>query len=167
MVSLLDKPSRWSAALLAVLLGACAPTPPVEDDPAPVPLRGIDFRGERAPGSGSETIEGFVTVANRRSSAVEIAFPDPCVALLRVYEPDGDRLAAVWDQGKVRDCAGDSIAVDLAAGEERRLEIPAAPAGAILGDSLAPGRYRLTAYVRPEGRVVEVELGEADLSAPR
>lgn len=164
--SLVESVRRY-AALLAILVGACATPPPVEDGAAHVPLRGIDFKGERASGPEAGTIEGFVTISNRRSTPVALAFPDPCVALLRVYEPDGDRLAPVWDQAQVSDCVGDPVGLDLAVGEERRVVLPAAPAAAILGDSLPPGRYRLAAYVRLESRIVEVELGEADLSAPR
>jgi hypothetical protein len=37
----------------------------------------------------------------------------------------------------------------------------------VLGKELANGRYCLTAYLCPDGEVVEVKLAKADLAVPR
>lgn len=163
MTSFLVDAGRF-AIVVALLLTGCATAPPTEENPARTPLRGIDFEGDRVPASGPWAFEGSVTLTNRRTDAATLTFPDPCLALIRVYEVDRTRQAPVWDQASSVACDGEPVVVELSPGESRSMPIQAVSGTGILGDSLPEGRYRITAYVRPDGRVIEVELGEADLS---
>ncbi|MBW3660836.1 MAG: hypothetical protein KY397_04295 [Gemmatimonadetes bacterium] len=157
---------RWIAGpALAVLMTGCASTSPTVESSEAAPLRGIDFRGERIEGSATDPVRAFVTIANRRSTPVTLSFPDPCVALLRVYEERGGRLAPVWDQATAADCTGEPVAMGLAPGAEHRVEIAPATMETILDGSVPPGRYRLTAYLRPESRIIEIEVGEVELTS--
>lgn len=165
MTSFVDS-GRFAIVVALLLAGACATATPVEESPARTPLRGIDFEGNRAPASGRGALEGSVTMTNRRAATAILTFPDPCVALIRVYELDRTRRAPVWDQASSVTCDGEPVVVELSPGGSRSVPIRAVPGTGILGDSLPDGRYRITAYVRPDGRVIEVELGEADLSVP-
>lgn len=165
--SLLPVGRRVVFVLALPLSGACAAIPPVEEDPDRIPLRGVDFQGDRVAASTPGTIEGSITVTNRRPTAARLTFPDPCVALIRVYDVEPSRRVPVWDQASERDCEGEPVVVELAPGETLSVSTRPASAALILGDSLPAGRYRLTAYVRPDGRVVEVEVGEADLADSR
>lgn len=150
----------WLA--LPVLVSACAASTGGAPDAS---LRGIDFLAEVAPSSPG--LSARVTIANRRAEPVVLAFPDGCLALLRAYEGESDRLAPVWDQRDAVACDPASASIELAPGERREVPVPPVDADQILGDTLPDGTYRLTAYLRPEGRVVEVEAGTVELAVSR
>jgi hypothetical protein len=140
-----------------------SPGDPLKPGPAGTQTGGIAYTGELA------ILESFpvqlaatVTAKNISSSAVTLRFPDSCVVLLRAYR--GHDL--VWDQSQGTACLQMIETFDLAAGESRSFK-SRTNAYEILGKDLADGVYRMTGYLRPEGGVVEVELGEADLAIPR
>ncbi|HUP19928.1 MAG TPA: hypothetical protein VM778_08245 [Gemmatimonadota bacterium] len=152
---------RWVAA--AAMFAGCA-----HGDTAPsvlpdaTPLRGVDFLAQLAVlDTGALTADVHVT--NRRGSPVALEFPDACPALLRAYEADGGRVA-VWDQRQVAECEGDPARLEIGGGAVAVLRVPHVGLDRVLGDSLPPGSYRFTVYLRPGGQVVEVAAGTADLA---
>lgn len=154
---------RRSVFLAAALLAACAHEErPLHVPPDTTPLRGIDFLAEMAL-LDTDELTATVHVTNRRETAVALEFPDACVALLRAYHPDGARVAPVWDQRQVADCEGEPASLEIGPGGVAELRVPRVEVGRVLGESLPPGSYRFTAYLRPGGQVVEVAAGTAEL----
>lgn len=145
------------------LLGGCAHDPSASASaPTPATLRGIDFLAEVAIVGSPARVTGVVAITNRRETPVRLAFPDACVALLRVYELEDERLPPVWDQSEDADCAGEPAVLELGGGGVAQVRLRDVPVDHIRGDGPA-GPYRFTAYLRPGGTVVEVEAGSADL----
>lgn len=147
----------------AALLGGCAHDPSASATaPTPATLRGIDFLAEVAIVGSPARVTGVVAITNRRETPVRLEFTDACVALLRVYEPEGERLPPVWDQAEDADCAGEPAVLELGGGGVAQIRLREVPVDHIRGER-PPGPYRFTAYLRPGGTVVEVEAGSADL----
>ncbi len=159
-----------TATLLVLLVTATAcaaqdsgPGDPLKPGPAGTQTGGIAYSGQLA------ILESFpvqlaatVTAKNVSSSTATLRFPDSCVVLLRAYR--GEEL--VWDQSHGTACLQMIVTVELAPGESRTFS-SRTNAYEILSKDLANGAYRITGYLRPEGGVVEVELGEADLAISR
>lgn len=125
---------------------------------------GIEYRGELfVMESFPVQLAATVTVTNEASEARSLEFPDGCVVLLRAYR--GSDLA--WDQSRTVACTLAIETVTFEPGQSREFRAPHASAYDVLGDSLPDGVYRFTAYLRPDGRTVEVPLGETDLAIPR
>jgi hypothetical protein len=70
-------------------------------------------------------------------------------------------MAPVWEGP--RDCAAEPVAVAIAAGDSAILPVPATSAEEILEAGLPDGAYRVTMWLAPESRVIEIEAGEVDL----
>jgi hypothetical protein len=92
-------------------------------------------------------------------------FADGCPVRLRVYEAQGERMAPVWEGP--RDCPAEPVALAIAAGDAAVLPVPAASATEILETGLPDGAYRVTVWLAPENRVIEIEAGEVDLRTSR
>lgn len=103
-----------------------------------------------------------ITLTNVEGGELDVSFPDGCVVLLRAYA--GDR--KVWDQAASTVCTMAIQSVVLKGGESRAFRASTS-AYEVLGDSLPDGSYRMTAYLRPAGETVEIELGKVDLAIPR
>lgn len=148
-----------------VVLAACAGTPePTAEARGAAPVRGVDFAAETAVlESFPVQLAGRVRITNLRDEPVRLSFPDRCVAMLRIYPADGGRTVPVWDQRRAVDCEPAETTVDLPPGEVTDVPAPTVGAGEILGDSLPAGTYRVTAYLRPGGRVVEIDAGTVEL----
>lgn len=152
----------WAVAAIAALAACAHDDTPPSILPDATPLRGVDFLAELAVlDTGALTADVHVT--NRRDTPVELEFPDACVALLRAYEADGARMAPVWDQREGAECDGQPASLEIGAGAEAVVRVPQVGVERVLGDSLPPGIYRFTVYLRPGGQVVEVGAGTADL----
>jgi hypothetical protein len=160
--------------LLAVVLGAtCGDQPlPTPQDPGG-DLSGSVVRGEIEYDAEVLVMESFpvqlagrATVTNRSGQPRTVTFPDGCVALMRVYSPEGGE--PVWDQAQGIGCTMALVPVELAPGEERVLPTPNASGYDILGTTLPDGAYGITVYLRPiEEEVVEIDVGTTDLAIPR
>ena len=112
--------------------------------------------------AGPDLLAGVTTVANTGRVARTIRFPDRCVALFRLYFPDG-RLA--WDQfdGEKR-CQEPAVEIALAPGAAHVVEPAANASMALFGNGLPSGSYRVAVYLRPEGEpLVEIPLGTFEL----
>jgi hypothetical protein len=147
----------------AALLAGCAheeTAPPVLSGASA--LRGVDFLAAMAV-LDTDALTADVHVTNRRGAPVTLEFPDACVALLRAYDIGEGRVAPVWDQGQVAECVGDPATLEIGAGAEAVVRVPQVAIDRVLGDSLPPGTYRFTVYLRPGGQVVEVAAGTAEL----
>jgi hypothetical protein len=96
---------------------------------------------------------------------VRLEFASDCVVLLRVYDSEA-RDVPVWDQADSARCSESSHVLMLGGGYAEEFTTTA-DARQILGTSLPPGRYWLSAYVRVNDRVVEVPAGSAELDAGR
>jgi hypothetical protein len=152
--------------LTAVLAGAIACTrsavPPPGDGAPPPRLRALDFSARLDSDRSTPTrLSGEVRVANRGGTPETLVFADGCPVRLRVYEARGARMAPVWEGP--RDCAAEPVAVAIAAGDSAILPVPATSAGEILEAGLPDGAYRVTVWLAPESRVIEIEAGEVDL----
>lgn len=153
---------RFVLAAAVPLLAGCAHDPSSSSAPPPASLRGIDFLAEVAIVGSPARVTGVVAITNRRETPVRLAFPDACMALLRVYEVEGERLPPVWDQAQEADCAGEPAVLELGGGGAAQVRIRDVAVDRIRGEGAA-GPYRFTAYLRPGGTVVEVEAGSAEL----
>ena len=165
-------PRAWAATLWLAALAACngpGPTGDVESGPAARPqqqmtVEGVTYTAEvRIAETAPPTVYATARVENRSSSRQDITFPDGCVVLLRAYRDAARTGAPAWDQQQGAICTMQLVVLDLAPGESREFQA-SVRADEILGDSLPAGRYYFTALLRPNGRVVEVSAGEAELS---
>ncbi|GMR11895.1 MAG: hypothetical protein BMS9Abin29_0081 [Gemmatimonadota bacterium] len=104
-----------------------------------------------------------VGVRNRTTSTQSVTFPDGCVVLMRAYGGDPP---PVWDMATGLACTLALVQRDLAPGEEIEFDAGLVSARTILGEALPSGEYRLTAYLRPGGAVLELEMGRYDLARP-
>jgi len=84
--------------------------------------------------------------------------------LMRAYD-SRDNLA--WDFGHLVDCTQALVEVDLSPGETREFQTGLISAYTILGENLPDGEYRIAVYLRPNGQIVELDAGMADLAVPR
>ncbi|MFN2420118.1 MAG: hypothetical protein ABR527_01870 [Gemmatimonadota bacterium] len=150
--------------IMVVLLGCVRSTPPETEPTAPA-LRGLDFdadldRVERSP----LRLEAVVTITNRRSTPVTLTFPIACLGLIRAYE--GGSSAPVWEQLSGEGCPRQPLPLALEPDDEREIRIREMSAGEVLGQNLPEGTYRFTVLLEPDGHVLEIEAGEAELERP-
>ncbi|HUP19676.1 MAG TPA: BsuPI-related putative proteinase inhibitor [Gemmatimonadota bacterium] len=157
---------------LAALAATCNNEPASPDsDPdrppaagAPVVRNGVEYRADLAVmESFPVQLAGRVTITNATGAAVQLTFPDGCVALLRAYRSD----ARVWDQSSGIACTMALVQVSLAPGESRTVQAPNVSAYEILGDELPDGDYEIRVYLRPDGGEVEISAGTTQLAIPR
>lgn len=150
----------------ALLVAACASTPPTRapQGPPPARLRGLDFSAALDVIRGRPTgLAGDVRVVNRGTEPETLVFADGCAVRLRAYDVQGERVAPVWDGPVV--CPETPVALAIAPGDSARLPIPPTTARDILAGGLSDGRYRITIWLAPDDRVVEIEAGEIELEA--
>lgn len=153
--------------ILALPLLACGPgSAPERPGPAPsaVVVEGISYAAETL------IMESFpvglnttATLTNTTGEARRVTFPDGCVVLIRAYRDAARSGEPAWDQARAVMCTQALVEADLAPGASVQYR-NTARANEILGDSLPAGTYYLTAALRPNGRVVEVPAGQAELS---
>lgn len=150
-------------ALLALLLAACGGAGVRSlEGPAPVRLRGLDFSARLDAAASTPTrLSGEVRVENRGGVPETLVFANGCPVGLRIYEVRGERMAPVWETP--RECRDEPVALAIAAGDAATLPIPVANADEVLGTGLPDGSYRVTVWLAPEDRVIEIEAGEVDL----
>lgn len=137
---------------------------PLMPDPAGADVvQEIQYRGElRVMESFPVQLAADVTVTNLSGEERSIDFPDGCIVLLRAHRGS----ERVWDQSEELACTTAIETVQLAPGASQTFRAGASAAD-VLGDELPDGSYRITAYLRPGGRTVEVDLGEVELGVPR
>lgn len=161
----------WAATLWLAGIAACSGPGPVGDGgPGPggmaqrqVTVEGVMYTAEtRIAETAPPTVYATARAENTSSSRQEVTFPDGCVVLLRAYRDAARTGAPAWDQQQGVMCTMQLVELSLAPGESREF-LASARADQILGDSLPAGRYYFTAVLRPNGRVVEVPAGEAEL----
>lgn len=164
-------PSHERTAIPALLVAALACT--TGPDPGRTPgggpggaavRNGIGYAADvRVMESFPVQLTGVVTVTNRTDSTRTVTFPDGCVALLRAY--DGEE--RVWDQASDRACTMALVPVRLTPGNSKNILTPTASAAEVLGADRPDGAYRIAAYLRPGGEVVELNAGSVELAVPR
>ena len=156
--------SRATSGLLgAAVLAGCAGTVVGFDEQfEDVILEGLTYRVTQVAIAESFPIQIGVTVEVENATASEqsAVFPDGCVVLMRAH---ANGPTPVWDLATDRACTLALVEVDLVPGEVRRYETGLVSAAEILGDNLPSGEYRMTAYLRPDGQVVELEMGRIRL----
>ena len=108
-------------------------------------------------------LAGSVRVVNRGTEPETLVFADGCAVRLRAYEVRGERVAPVWDGPGT--CPETPVALAIAPGDSARLPIPATSARDILGEGLPDGPYRITVWLAPDARVIEIEAGQVELEA--
>jgi hypothetical protein len=107
-----------------------------------------------------------MTIVNRRPTQALLTFPSACLGLLRVYEETA-RTVPVWEQEAGEACSASAERINLMPGEEREVTLPHIEVAEILGTELPEGTYRFTVLVAPDGQVLEIDAGEADLTRIR
>lgn len=158
--------SRVGLMAVILLTASCAsgPAPTAEPGPPPARLRGLDFSAELDTTRSSPIrLTGEVRVVNRGPEPETLVFGDGCPVRIRVYETQGERIAPVWNGP--RGCPGRPVNLAIAPGDSAALPIPETTAREILGAGLPEGRYRVTVWLAPDDRIIEIEVGEIELSA--
>jgi hypothetical protein len=158
---------RWIAAVaLSALACARAAAPPVADGPPPARLRALDFSANLQVAQSTPTgLVGEVRVTNRGTTPETLVFADGCPVRLRVYEVRGARVAPVWEGPE--NCPDEPIALAIAPGESATIAIPSTSAREILRQELPDDAYRITVWLAPDDRIIEIEAGKVELAASR
>ncbi len=155
----------WLLLLGAAFVSGCGATSigPTNDFDE-VEYGNLTYRVKSVSISESFPVQIGVTVAvrNQTASTQSVAFPDGCVVLLRAYQDDP---APLWDLATEVECTLALVQRDLEPGEEIEFTAGLVSAGTILGEALPSGKYRMTAYLRPGGDIVELEMGVFDLAS--
>jgi hypothetical protein len=156
---------RLRLAVLALAALACARgvAPPATEGPPPARLRGLDFSADLVVAESPVRLAGEVRVANRSAVSETLVFSDGCPVRLRVYDVEGTRVAPIWEGPEI--CRAEPLALVIAPGESATLPIPPVDAREILSPELPTARYRVTVWLAPEDRVIEIEAGEVELTA--
>lgn len=151
-------------AAVAALACSRATAPPVAAGPSPARLRGLDFSTSlEVAKSWPQSFKGDVRIMNRGTTPETLVFADGCPVRLRVYEVRGSRVAPVWEGPE--GCPEGPVTVAISPGETGILSIPPTTAPDILRDELSDGAYRITVWLAPDDRVIEIEAGEVELTA--
>ncbi|HYO46191.1 MAG TPA: hypothetical protein VEY33_05830 [Gemmatimonadota bacterium] len=154
------------AASMAALACARATAPPVAEGPPLARLRGLDFSASlEVAESSPQSLEGEVRITNRGTNPETLVFGDECPVRLRVYEVRGSRVAPVWEGPRI--CPDGPVTVAIAPGETETLSIPPTTAPDVLRGELSDAAYRVTVWLAPDDRIIEIEAGEVELSASR
>ncbi|HEX7049009.1 MAG TPA: BsuPI-related putative proteinase inhibitor [Longimicrobiales bacterium] len=155
-------------AITLLLLVGCARTdmPTPSDDESPqraLSVDGISYSAEtRVQETFPVTLRTEATLTNTTNERRTVNLPGGCPVTLRAYRDANRSAPPAWDQAKDLICTMQLAIVELDPGESRRFSTSVS-AAEILGDSLPPGDYHLTAVLRPDNRVVEVPAGSATL----
>lgn len=151
------------AAVLLAAACASAPEPTAEPGPPPARLRGLDFSAELDTVRSSPVrLTGEVRVVNRGPQPETLVFGNGCPVRIRLYETQGDRIAPVWDGPP--GCPRAPMSLAIASGDSAALPIPSTSASEILAAGLLEGRYRVTVWLAPDDRIIEIEVGDMELS---
>lgn len=160
-------PRRIPLLAAALILAACTQAA-VTSDPDPV-RPGAVMVGEIRYQAETAILESYpvqlrttVSITNTGARPDTLQLPGGCPVLLRAYRDPGRTGTPAWDQERDIVCTLQLLLLDVAPGQTRTLE-GRATAHDILGDSLPNGRYYLTAVLRPENQVVELEAGDTEL----
>ena len=156
----------WLLLLGAALVSGCgAGSVGPNDDFDDVEYGNLTYRVQQVTIAESFPIQIGVTVSvrNRTGSTQSVTFPDGCVVLMRAYSDDPE---PVWDMATGVACTLALVQRDLEPGEEIEFGAGLVSAATILGSTLPSGEYRMTAYLRPVGDIVELEMGLIDLAQP-
>ena len=161
---------RFRLAILAAVLGglACARStpPPATETPSPARLRALDFSADIEVAEVSpRELTGEVRVTNRGPTPETLVFADGCPVRLRVYEVRGTRMAPIWEGPA--ECSDRPLALAIAPGESAVLPIPATSAREILHGAAPDDTYRVTVWLAPDDRVIEIETGVVELGSSR
>ena len=164
-----SRPRFRLAVAAAVLVGlACARStpPPATETPPPARLRALDFSADIQVAEVSpRELTGEVRVTNRGTTPETLVFADGCPVRLRVYEVQGTRMAPIWEGPA--ECSGRPLALAIAPGESAVLPLPATSAREILPGGTPDDAYRVTVWLAPDDRVIEIETGVVELGSSR
>ena len=105
----------------------------------------------------------IVRVTNATNAPADLTFPDGCKVLMRVYR-DESRRSLAYDMTQVFGCTMAIEEFRIAPGTVREFDAPTISAAAILGDSLPNGTYYISAVLRPNGKLFELDAGSAQLA---
>lgn len=162
-----QRSSRASLLMLgaALVWGCGASTVGPTNDFDDVDYGNLTYRVKHVTIAESFPVQIGVTVGvrNQTASTQSVTFPDGCVVLMRAYLDDPE---PVWDMATGLACTLALVQRELEPGEEIEFDAGLVSAGTILGQALPSGQYRMTAYLRPGGDVVELEMGLIDLAQP-
>ena len=157
-------------ALFALLIFAGCSTseepngPPRGNSGARIVQDNLSFRAETLiMESFPVQLRTVVNVSNTGSAPVDLMFPDGCTVLIRVYR-DEARTSLAYDMGRQMGCTLAIQQFRLTRDDVMEFNAPTISAATILGDSLPNATYYLTAVVRPNGKIVELEAGSAPLA---
>jgi hypothetical protein len=150
------------AVALTALNCARPVPPPATDGASPARLRGLDFSADLEIAESPTRLRGEVRVANRSAVSETLVFADGCPVRLRVYDVEGTRVAPIWEGPEI--CRAEPLALVIAPGESATLPIPSVEAREILRPELPAAQYRVTVWLAPEDRVIEIEAGQVELA---
>jgi hypothetical protein len=131
-------------------------------------VEGVAFTARSVADSARENAVGptrvrtLITVQNRAGRPVDLAVRG-CTEGVRAYRDPARSVPALPHAHRGAQCMQDPFAIPLRAGESREFE-SGIDADRLLGDSLPPGRYYLSATFRLRDRTIEIPAGDVVLS---
>ena len=111
---------------------------------------------------GPTRVRTLITVENRAGRPLDLEVRG-CTEGVRVYRDLARSVPALPHAHRGAQCMQDPFAIPLRAGESRQFEA-GVDADRLLGDSLPPGRYYLSATFRLRDRTIEIPAGDVVLS---
>lgn len=150
-------------ALVAVVtaVGCGTPSGPMSAFPEEVQIGGVVIAADVSVG-GAELM-ARVSFRNQGPGLARLEI-DGCRVRIRAFATAARRGEALWDVERLNpNCSDRGRQLELEPGDAAE-ELLSLPVTAVLGDSLADGRYYFVAKVVLDGSVVEVDAGSARLA---
>ena len=125
---------------------------------------GISYRAETAiMESFPVQLRTSVHITNGTNAGITLTFPDGCLVQLRAYH-DQARTDLAYDMARHVGCTMALVPVNIAPGETRTLSTPTISAREILGNTSPNGTYYFSAVLRPNGKLLSIPAGSAELA---
>jgi hypothetical protein len=157
---------RWASVVTAIVVTACATT---ADEDVPDELTEPTANGVNATASVTEIITNStpptsfpkiqfnvkVTLANTTGSAKTITYRAGCSVRIQLRAADDSNL---YDE-TARDCDPGLATITIPAQSQQLMYSGIRFPTSVLGDSLAPGRYRVVAVFQRDDGALHIEAG--------
>ena len=160
----------WASVATALVVAACAST---TDEDLPEEVTAPSPNGIQATASVTEIVTRSVppttypkiqfsvkvTLANTSGSAATLSYRTACAVRIQLRAADDSK---VYDETS-RDCEPGLTSLTIGAQSQQTLFSGIRFPVSVLGDSLAPGRYRVVAVVQQDAGPLHIEAGSYNI----